>query len=193
MNRARDFDDRIADWIEDGPTHAPDRVLESVVRELPLTAQRRRSLASFRRLSVMSNQIRVAASIAAIATIAVLALAVWGGGRPSVGGAGPAAVTPSTPSASPASTATGCSIVLERTTLRVGEPLRVSLAGFPPNRTVELVLQRQSGTRLTFPVRTDPAGRAVDQGTTEPLDIGTNTLTATAGGCTASAQLTVTR
>ena len=108
MNRPTepDFDQRIADWLEDEPNLAPRQALETVLAAYPSIPQRR-TLRAPRRFQTMNMPIRVAAA----AVIGVLAV---GGAfyltrpdRPAVGGPSPEpsaseiASAPANPSASP--------------------------------------------------------------------------------------------
>jgi len=73
MNRSTepDFDQRIADWLEDGPDLAPREALDIVLAAVPSISQRR-TLRAPRRLSTMTLPIR-------LATAAVIGVLVVGG------------------------------------------------------------------------------------------------------------------
>ena len=102
MNRSTDldFDQRIADWLEDDPRLAPRQLSETVLAAYPSIPQRRRMWLP-RRFPTMTTPFRIAAA----ALIGVLAV---GGAyyliRPDQPSVGPPAPTPSvSPAASPAS------------------------------------------------------------------------------------------
>src|SRR5450759_4633159 len=99
MTRPTDplFDQRIADWLEDDPRHAPGQVLETVLAALPSIPRRRVSRLPWR-FSTMNMLTRLAAA----AVIGVLAV---GGtlylvqrGQPAVGGPSPTPAASSSPS-----------------------------------------------------------------------------------------------
>ena len=70
--RSPDFDQRLADWLEDDPDHAPAEVLSTVVAAFPLIPQRRARRVPWR-FQPMSLPVRLAA-----ATIALMAVVVGG-------------------------------------------------------------------------------------------------------------------
>lgn len=68
-----EFDQRIADWLEDDPDHAPEPVLSTVLAAFPSIPQRRTSRLP-RRISIMSGYARILAGLAAIVVIALVAV-----------------------------------------------------------------------------------------------------------------------
>ncbi len=102
MNRSTDheFDQRIADWLEDDPNLAPRQALDTVLAAFPSIPQRRTWRAP-RRFQTMSVPIR-------LATAAVIGVLVVGGAlylarsaQPSVGMPGPTPATSPSAAASP--------------------------------------------------------------------------------------------
>ena len=90
MNRSTepDFDQRIADWLEDDPNLAPRQALETVMAAYPSIPQRR-TVRAPRRFTTMTMPLR-------LATAAVIGVLVVGGayyltrpGLPAIGGPGP--------------------------------------------------------------------------------------------------------
>ena len=93
-----EFDQRIADWLEDDPDRAPSQVTATVLAALPSIRQRRRGW--FRaggRTSAMPNSLRLAAAVAIVAVVGVGALMFISRG-PDAGGP---STPPETPSAAP--------------------------------------------------------------------------------------------
>jgi hypothetical protein len=87
MNRSVEHDDIFSDWIQDGPTVAPDRVLDSVARALPETSQRSSPLRSFRRPAMQTTlRGRTSSFAAPPAVAAVLLVLVVGGSILVLGG-----------------------------------------------------------------------------------------------------------
>ena len=92
-------DDRLVnlltDWLEDQPTSAPGRLLESVLTDLQTARQRARWKVALRRFPMFgSNSLRLATALGAVAIAVVIGLAMWGGGRAPTTGPG-AIPTPS--------------------------------------------------------------------------------------------------
>ena len=120
MKRQYTFEDRLSEWLEDGPVDAPDAVAKTVLAAFPSIPQRRGVLRVPWRFPIMNGYARALAGVAAVAVVAVVALtllnrppaAVIGGpGSPSPSPSPSAAPTPSpsaapTPSATPINTAT---------------------------------------------------------------------------------------
>ena len=105
MNRhlEPDFDQRIADWLEEDPNQAPREVLGTVLAAYPSIPQRRAWRTPWR-FPTMTNQMRLALA-AAIGVLAIGAgLALVGGKTPQVGSPSPspAASVATTPPASAA-------------------------------------------------------------------------------------------
>ena len=107
------FDQLLADWIEDGPTDAPDRVLETVIAAIPSIPQRRSAMRFSRGFSAMPLPSRLAA-VAVIGVVVVgAALFLTRPSPPAVGGPSPAPgvianpSAPGSPSAGPSSSVVG--------------------------------------------------------------------------------------
>jgi hypothetical protein len=79
MNTPHDFDRTASAWLAEGPTELADRVLEAALREVHLTAQRRRWAAPWR-AKLMTFPVRVGASIAAVAIVGAVAFSMFGRG-----------------------------------------------------------------------------------------------------------------
>jgi hypothetical protein len=74
MNRTSPlFDDRIAEWLEDDPVHAPAQLLETVVAALPSIGQRRPGL--WARLELQGGQRLAAAAVIMMAGLLLMAIA----------------------------------------------------------------------------------------------------------------------
>jgi hypothetical protein len=94
-----EFDQRIADWLEDDPSLAPPQVVKTVFAALPSIRQRRRGwFAVGGRTLWMPNSLRLAAALAIVAIVGVGALAYVT--------RGPSAGVPSTPGPSITTTIT---------------------------------------------------------------------------------------
>lgn len=87
----RDVTRIVRSWLEEGVTSLPDRVLDTVLDQLPATIQRRAWWPA-RRFGAMNTASRFAAAMGAIAIVAVVALVAF----PRFGGPGQ-----STPSSTP--------------------------------------------------------------------------------------------
>jgi hypothetical protein len=112
MTPGSNFDDRLHDWFEDGPTDAPHQVLDTVLAAVPSIPQRRAAWRASRGISAIFGFSRVLAGVA----IAVgLGTALFFVLRPTPGGVGSEAspsasasaaiVAPPTAIESPAATA----------------------------------------------------------------------------------------
>jgi hypothetical protein len=97
MSTDRDVTRIVRSWLEEGRTALPDRVLDTVLDQLPATPQRRASWPA-RRLLPMNMSLRIATAAAAVAVIAVIGAIAF----PKGGGV----AAPPTPSPSPSPTAT---------------------------------------------------------------------------------------
>jgi hypothetical protein len=112
MTQERNFDDRLNDWLEDGPTDAPDQLLDTVLVALPSIPQRRRGWRVPWLSSPMSPMARGLAGLVIVAGLGAASLFVVS--RQNLGGVGgqgspspviAASATPGTaPSGSPAAT-----------------------------------------------------------------------------------------
>jgi hypothetical protein len=85
MNPRSSFEDRLNDWIEDGPTDAPPQVLDSVFASFPSTAQRR---AALRMPWSTSPMIGFARALAGLVVAVALGSALFLVLRPAPGGIG---------------------------------------------------------------------------------------------------------
>ena len=86
MNHSTDplFDRRIAAWLEEDPSRAPDQALETVLAAIPSIAQRRRLPVPWRS-SFMTNSVRAAAAVTIVAILGVGVIA-FNASSPGVGG-----------------------------------------------------------------------------------------------------------
>lgn len=71
MSADRDVTRIVESWLEEGVTSLPDRVLDSVLDQLPATPQRRARRPAWR-LNTMTTPVRIAAAAAAIGVLAVV-------------------------------------------------------------------------------------------------------------------------
>jgi hypothetical protein len=92
MSADRDVTRIVRSWLEEGVTVLPDRVLDSVLDQLPATHQRR-SWWPARRFAQMPNFVRFAVAVAAVLVAAVVGLNVLLPARSGIGS--PATPTPS--------------------------------------------------------------------------------------------------
>ena len=103
-----EFDQRIADWLEDDPNLAPGQVTATVLAALPSIRQRRRGwFLDSGRTFEMPNSMRLAAALAIVAVVGLTAVTLLNR-APGQGGPGPGvSPTPSPPpSATPVPTQT---------------------------------------------------------------------------------------
>jgi hypothetical protein len=96
-----DFDRTARLWLEDGPTELSDRALQAALDEIHVSTQRRPWWPA-RRLSSMSNVVRLVAGVAAVVVVVLVGINLI---APSNGGIGGPAPSP-TPTATPAPTPT---------------------------------------------------------------------------------------
>lgn len=91
----------VRSWLAEGVTDVPDRVLDSVMAELPATPQRRRWLPAWRDPS-MNTHLRFATAVVVVSILVVGGIAIL---RPSLGGGSPTqtASPTSSPTSSPSS------------------------------------------------------------------------------------------
>ena len=104
MSTDRDVTRIVRSWLEDGATALPDRVLDSVLDQLPATSQRR-SWWPARRFGAMNTPFKLAIAAAAVVVVAIVGINLLPG-YATVGGPGPTpspslSLSPS-PSPSPA-------------------------------------------------------------------------------------------
>ena len=83
----RDVTRVVQSWLEEGVTALPDRVLDTVLDQLPTTPQRRSRWAARRRPN-MNNSLRIGLAAAAVVVIAFIGYQLVSGSN--VGGPGPA-------------------------------------------------------------------------------------------------------
>jgi hypothetical protein len=95
MSTDRDVTRIVRSWLEEGVTALPDRVLDTVLDQLPATPQRRAWWPA-RRLREMNAYMKFALAAAAVAVVVVAGISLL----PRQGGSGAPAATP-TPSPSP--------------------------------------------------------------------------------------------
>jgi hypothetical protein len=130
MTRIPDFDDRLSEWLDDGPAHAPARLLDTVLRAYPSIPQQRGSSHIRRRLPESSGLGRALVGIAAAAIIAIGGLLLTNGlSSNGVGAPTPATPEPSTstsisPSASPLTGSVDTSAWTPFTSARYGVTVR---------------------------------------------------------------------
>ena len=97
MSTDRDVTRIVRSWLDEGVTALPDRVLDSVLDQVPATRQRR-GFWPARRLREMNVYMKLAVAAAVVAVVAVVGLAIL----PRVGGIGTPGPTPSQATPSPA-------------------------------------------------------------------------------------------
>jgi hypothetical protein len=108
VNPERDTTRIVRSWLENGVTDLPDRVLDSVLDQLPATPQRRHWWPA-RRFTPMNNALNLAMAAAAVVVVGVIGINLLPGStQPGVGAAATASPGP-TASASPSPTPSGAS------------------------------------------------------------------------------------
>jgi hypothetical protein len=109
MSTDRDVTRIVRSWLEDGPTALPDRVLDSVLDQLPATSQRRARWPA-RRLREMNTFAKFAVAAAAVVVVAIVGINLV----PRSGGIGGSGASPSpSPSAAPTVTPTPTATIAE--------------------------------------------------------------------------------
>jgi hypothetical protein len=98
MSTDRDVTRIVRSWLDEGVTALPDRVLDSVLDQVPTTPQRRAWWPA-RRLLTVNNFARIAIAAVAVVAVAVLGYALLPGTN--TGGGPPAAIPTLTPIPSP--------------------------------------------------------------------------------------------
>ena len=96
----KNFDDLFSSWLEDGPTRASDRIVESLRIEVAQTPQRKPSIFRPRSDSAMTTFFKLGALATAGIALLLAALNLAPAGQPSTGGE-PTAAPSSTPSELP--------------------------------------------------------------------------------------------
>jgi hypothetical protein len=105
MNQNRDIERFLDAWLTDGPTVAPDRVLDVLVDRIERQRQRPVWRLDWRRYT-MNPTIKLAAAVLAVAIVAVIGYSVLPAGSTAVGGPPPASPAPTaTPTAIPSAAA----------------------------------------------------------------------------------------
>ena len=99
MSTDRDVNRIVRSWLEEGATALPDRVLDTVLDQLPATSQRR-AMSPARRLSEMNNALKLAIATAAVVVVALVGINLLPRSG-SVGGAGPSPTSDPTDAPSP--------------------------------------------------------------------------------------------
>jgi hypothetical protein len=130
-----EFDQRIADWLEDDPNLAPSQVTATVLAALPSIQQRRRGW--FRadgRTFAMPSAMRAVAAIAIVAIVGVAALTVLNR-APGQGGPAPSPTLSPPPTATPVPTPTvvdlGTITLTDEACTWAGNPGSVEAASTP--------------------------------------------------------------
>jgi hypothetical protein len=127
MNRTPVFEDHLGDWLKDGPTDAPDRVLDNILAAFPSIPQRRVAPRLPWGLPRVNSAARALAGIAAIAVVAAGGLLLSNGLPSNQVGAAPSV----SPSASPSGSLIDTSGWTSFTSARHGISVR-----YPANWTV---------------------------------------------------------
>ncbi|HXU84577.1 MAG TPA: hypothetical protein VN773_02120 [Verrucomicrobiae bacterium] len=128
MSADRDVTRIVRSWLEEGATALPDRVLDTVLDQLPATPQRRAAWPARRFLS-MDIPARLAAT-AAVALVAVIgAIAIPKGGGISAPGASPHPTPTPTPTPSPMALPLNPQelMVTEPGTFLAGDPFQIPI------------------------------------------------------------------
>ena len=110
MTQPPTFDDRLGDWLEDGPTAAPRQVLDTVLSAVPSIPQRRGAWRAPWRAAPMLGFARLVAGVAVVVGLAVGALLFVNRPGPGIVGGtaspSPAAVVSVTPTPTPVASVT---------------------------------------------------------------------------------------
>jgi hypothetical protein len=130
MRTDRDVTHIVRSWLEEGVTALPDRVLDSVLAQLPATPQRRAWWPA-RRLQEMNTPLRIAAAAAAVVAVAVVGINLMP--RQGVGPGSPPSEPPS-PTQSAAMTPAASAAALREGALTPGTYVFVPCTA-PPCRT----------------------------------------------------------
>lgn len=175
MNRPPDRspEGRIREWLAAAPERAPERAVDDTIDKLRETRQPR--------MFVVRLSMPIAAALAAVALV--------------VGGAGLwVGLRPGSDAASPLTTGADCSlemIVGGRSPILLGR-------GFAPDTDVVLEVDLANGSHGTITVKeraelhTDSTGRFGLPLLAHPDNLGSNQMTASAAGCTATVEMIVT-
>jgi hypothetical protein len=122
MTHERDIERLLDAWFDDGPTFAPDRVVDTVVDRIGRQRQRHVWRLDWRRYPMNTN-VKIAATLIAVLAVAIVGYNLLPAG--STGTGSPAA----TPSPSPTGSPSTLSSDLFRPGLRVGAPADWQLVG----------------------------------------------------------------
>lgn len=101
MNRNRDFEETLKDWLDDGADHAPERYIWSALDDVERTAQRGAWLVSLEELLVTIKLPALVLGTAAVIIITALATYQLAGPNPGGPGASPSPSSSSQPAADP--------------------------------------------------------------------------------------------
>lgn len=177
MTREELFEQRLTDWLEDGPMEAPDRALEVVFAHARSHPRRRTSLVGLWRAAM--NRIQLAevttgqphrsrlAAFAAVAAAVAIGVAVVGGGALLLGGGpagpgrgGPVAASPTpiptaAPTPSPAPTATPTALPPGAVATK-GTQAACSSTVEGPEATVDGMSQKRDAVRVCTDTQSDP-------------------------------------
>ncbi len=99
MSTDRDVTRIVRSWLEEGATALPDRVLDSVLDQLPATSQRRAWWPAWR-FQEMNSALKLAIAAAAVVVVALVGINLLPRSE-GVGGSGPSAIPAPSPTASP--------------------------------------------------------------------------------------------
>ena len=96
MTRERDIERLLDTWFRDGPTDAPDRIVDAVADRIGRQSQRPAWRLDWRRYT-MNPSIKLAAAALAVVIVAVIGYNLLPAGSPNVGGPQPTATASPTP------------------------------------------------------------------------------------------------
>ena len=120
----------VRSWLDEGVTQLPDRVLDSVLDQVPATAQRRATWWPARRISTMNSTLKFGLAAAVVAVAVLIGITYLGTANP--GGPDPAeSILPATPETTPTPTAAAIPSRAPDGNLTAGETWSLSLPGYP--------------------------------------------------------------
>jgi len=157
MSTDRETTRIVRSWLEEGATALPDRVLDTVLDQLPATRQRRAWWPA-RRLPLMSTPFRIALAAAAVVVVALFAINLVPRSTDVVGGVSPTPVPTAPAAIAPVPTATAASTPAPTVTA-APTPAPTPAPTLPPSGQIA------PGTyRVDFMTYTLPAGWSSFQG-----------------------------